>query len=189
MARGCAHAQHAFEKLGSPRPRRNRATGRFSASILPDLHPILIEYRLNDGPRVARLDAMESRFRSAAALFALIALTLSFAEGVWASTCMPSSEMTMASSMADPMQAGDDCMMNTSAPTDDPADQTPQHSTPSHCPVAPLSTAGTCVVAASLPGSSPLDLATFSEDAHLTLSLDQTRDLLLVSVLFHPPKT
>lgn len=122
--------------------------------------------------------------RAPFALLALTALALSFAEGVWASSCPPGMPMQTATSET----ASDGCMVAMSMggehsdteSTDNPADP--------HCPFAPLSTPGTCIIAASHPAPTPVSDLPSPEGQLLTPSLDQSRDLLLVSRLFHPPK-
>lgn len=129
---------------------------------------------------------MRSRFRVMAALFALLALTLSFAEGVSASTCMPGMDMGMDSSAEAAAASGRMDEMTT--PGRNSGDESPDRPAPPHCPFAPVSTPGSCVVAASLPATSSVDLAPSPEGALLVSPPEQTRDLLLVSTLFHPPR-
>lgn len=129
---------------------------------------------------------MRSRFRVLAALCALIALTLSFGEGVWASMCMPAMEMGEAP--AAEMSDASDRMMDMASQGVHTGGETPDGPEPPHCPFAPVSTAGTCVAAASLPAASPIELVPSLEGALLVVAPEQKRDLLLVSALFHPPR-
>lgn len=129
---------------------------------------------------------MASRTRALAALIALIALTFSFAESVWASSCMPAMEMS--GTPGDATDTPDGCMVGMPSYPDEPGDRAPDRPDVPHCPFAPLSTSGTCVVAASLPAPMPPALGAPPEGELLTPFLHQTRDLLLVAVLFHPPR-
>lgn len=122
--------------------------------------------------------------RFAAALLALLALTFSFAEGVWASSCVPGMAMGEMSTQSESAGCMPGAMAN-AAPDDGSLPEAPADS---HCPFAPLSTTGACVVAASLPAHSNLDLTPADAGVLLIQLREQTPDLLLGSVLFHPPK-
>ena len=124
------------------------------------------------------------KLRPIAAVLALVALTISFAEGVWASSCTPGMAMDGMPAQSDV----DGCMVGMAGhvnAADNPSSDPP---TEPHCPFAPLSTAGACVVAASLPATPPVELAPSPEGALLTVFREDTRDLLLASELFHPPR-
>lgn len=129
---------------------------------------------------------MNPRFRALAALIALIALTLSVAEGVWASTCRPGMELDTALEVEAPSAA--DCVMDMPTQSDESEGETPDRPMPPSCPFAAANPAGSCAVAASHPAASPLDLAPLPEGALLVLSADRTRNLLLVSAFFRPPR-
>lgn len=127
---------------------------------------------------------MKFQFRVLAALFALVAFSLSVAEGVWASTCMPN--MAMAAIAGAVPDAPVDCEM--SAPADEPSEPGSNLPAPLHCPLTPLGASGSCTMLASLPVGPSADLVPSPEGALLAVSPDQTRDLLLVTALFHPPR-
>jgi hypothetical protein len=127
---------------------------------------------------------MKLQFRVLAGLFALIAFSLSVVEGVWASTCMPT--MAIAAAAAGSAKAPADCDMDAaSTPSNDSAPVPPA---PLHCPLTPMGASGSCTTIASLPIGPAADLAPAPTGVLLTFSPDQTRDLLLVNALFHPPK-
>lgn len=123
------------------------------------------------------------KLRPIAAALTLIALTFSFAEGVWASTCMP--EMAMDGMSAESGFDGHAVGMNGyPGAADDPSE--PEQEPP--CPFAPVSIAGACIVAASLPATSPIEISPSFEGALLTDDREHARDLLLTTALFHPPR-
>lgn len=61
-----------------------------------------------------------------------------------------------------------------------------EHPAGPDCPLAIA--AGSCAAAATLPAPAPEALVPSPEGTLLTISPDYTRDLLLVSALFHPPR-
>jgi hypothetical protein len=123
---------------------------------------------------------MKLRFRRIAALLVLLTLSLSVAEGVWASTCMPGMEMTQSSAMA----------MGAVGHTDgvDASGDSRQHSEPlPHCPFAPVS--GSCIaLATSLPASAPESLAPSPEGAPAVVSFNDALPARPVFDFFHPPR-
>ena len=128
-----------------------------------------------------------NRIRVFAALFALIALSLAGVGGLWASTCAPDVDSGTASAAASLM---DGCggemasMMNVDRPEDTKSTQPegPQ------CPMAPVASSGACTTVATVP-SEAADFSVLSlENVIVPLSPDQTRDLLLSSAFFRPPR-
>jgi hypothetical protein len=128
---------------------------------------------------------MKLQLRSFAALLALIALSIFLVESVWASMCMPGMEAGAMVSMDGAASQADcpDAMVE--SPTDRSGDQH-DHPAGPDCPLTLA--AGSCAVAATLPAPAPEALVPSPEGALLTISPDYTRDLLLVSALFHPPR-
>jgi hypothetical protein len=133
---------------------------------------------------------MRSRFRLVAALLALFSLSLTVAEGVWASTCMPGMGMggepatatapaAHAAGMA--MQAPAGAESAHGLGTDSGSSQAPP------CPLAPAP--GACIaLATSLPAHAPESLAPSPEGAPAVVSSDDVRPVLLVFAFFRPPR-
>ena len=122
--------------------------------------------------------------RAPFAFLALTALAHSFAEGVWAASCPPGMPMQTATSET----AADGCMVAMGMDGEHADTESTENPADPHCPFAPLSTPGTCIVAASHPAPSPASDLPSPEGQLLSPSLEPSRDLLLVSSLFHPPK-
>lgn len=129
---------------------------------------------------------MKLRFRVLAALFALIALSISTVGGVWASTCALGMGTEMASMDAAAPDAG--CPAATVGSHADGSGTDPSRPDAPHCPFVPAGAAGSCALAASLPAGSFASLAPSPEGALLTVSPDNARDLLLASAFFRPPR-
>jgi hypothetical protein len=134
---------------------------------------------------------MRSRFRLVAALLALLSLSLTMAEGVWASTCMPGMGMgTTSATMggARAAQAGGMAMQTPSGAAEAHGSGRGSGSpeTP-HCPLAPAP--GSCVaLSISIPAQAPESLAPSPEGAPAVASPDDARHILLVSSFFRPPR-
>jgi hypothetical protein len=119
-------------------------------------------------------------FRPVAAWLILLSLSLTVAEGVWASTCMAG--MGMARNTAMTMGAAghpegvDDC-----GSPDQHSEQLP------HCPFAPAS--GSCIaLATSLPAHAPESFAPSPGGAPAIVSSNDARPVLLVFAFFRPPR-
>ncbi len=136
-----------------------------------------------------RLVGMKLRSRVLAALFALFALSLSWVQGVWASTCEPG--MGVESTLSVPAEAGGmemDCptrmgMSHSEAPTE----SQDQRDSP-HCPFGPMAASGGCAVAPLMPVHAPVSVAPSPEGALLAVSPGPMRDLLSVFAFFRPPR-
>lgn len=126
---------------------------------------------------------MTRRVRLPAGILTLAALLFSMAEAVVASTCAPMLEQGMGA-VADPEEPrAMDCM-----PTAEGELPGPDSEGPPHCPFGPMTLAQGCAAAASLPA--PAVFVAESPSAVLgPVSFDHTRhEILLATVLFHPPK-
>jgi hypothetical protein len=126
---------------------------------------------------------MRFRFRFLAALFALVALSAYFAEGVWASMCPP--ETLSAGAEAPMEQDTNGCPLGISDAPADPSEQS--RSDAPVCPLGPLGVGGSCV-AASLPATTAQIPPSLPEGSLLSPSPDSARDLLLALAVFHPPR-
>ncbi|HUG39933.1 MAG TPA: hypothetical protein VMM12_05595 [Longimicrobiales bacterium] len=120
------------------------------------------------------------RSRRIAAVFAVVALTLSLAETVWASTCAPMS--------ASPAVAAQEAGHSADCPAKghDEGSEHPGGEEP-HCPFAPVVTPG-CVAAASLPTSSSVPTPPAVEAEVTEPAAAAAADLLLGAALFRPPR-
>ena len=122
------------------------------------------------------------RSRRIAAVFALVALTLSVAESVWASTCAPMSASPVLAATASGSPHAADCPGgDTGAGAERPGGEEPP------CPFAPVVTPG-CVAAASLPASSAVPGPPALEAEDREPSAAAASDLLLGAALFRPPR-
>lgn len=136
------------------------------------------------------LSGMRPRFRLLAALLALLSLSLTMAEGVWASTCMPGMECDTARASLPvtgahapgiemPMQMGP--VRGSGGRRDSRSPETP------HCPVAP--TPGVCVaLAVSIPAHAPESFVPSPEGALAVASPPEARHILVISAFFRPPR-
>lgn len=128
------------------------------------------------------------RSRRVAAVLALVALTLSLAESVWASTCAPMSASSTVAAVANDTPNAAECAGGYHGRHGEDGERTqrPGGEEP-HCPFAPVVTPG-CVAAAALPTSSavPAPPAIEREVAHPAAVA--ASDLLLQAALFRPPR-
>lgn len=125
---------------------------------------------------------MRTRIRTLAGIVALVALTFSVAETVWASMCGPAMGMADSAMVLDQGSSTD----HHGVP-DAPGEREPG-GTESDCPFAPASLVQGCAASASLPAQvagapvpSPDAVASVFNDA-------MQQDLLLNTALFHPPR-
>jgi hypothetical protein len=123
---------------------------------------------------------MRSRFRTLAALLALLAFSAYFAEGVWTSLCLPGAETHV-------HMAIDAAHHGSHAPAQDSGDPDPSRSDAPSCPLGMTGMGSSCVVA-SLPASTSTIAQAAPEHAEIPLFLDSTHDRLLVASLFRPPR-
>jgi hypothetical protein len=132
---------------------------------------------------------MRSRFRFLAALFALLALTVTAVEGAWAAVCPVEMEMSAdratsveANASSEACMHGVAVMHRGTAPSQDAgAPDAPR------CPSMPAGTAGSCTGAAALPAEATLQPEPSTEGALLAISSENRRDLLLAAAFFRPP--
>lgn len=128
-----------------------------------------------------------SRFRLVAALLTLLTLSLTVVEGVWASTCVPGME-TGGAPAAATMHDGH---MDMGAPSgseraEDAGTETGSPTMP-RCPLAPAS--GSCVaLTVSLPAHVPDSFVPSPTGVLLLTAPVQSRDLLVASAFFRPPR-
>lgn len=113
---------------------------------------------------------MTRRRRLIAGTFALVAMTLSLGETVWAATCGPE-DMVMAASERTP-----------EAPADGGDDER-------SCPFGPAATVQGCAGAASLPAHVAEAPASSPENAVRIFTEEMGRDLLSADTPFHPPRS
>lgn len=118
--------------------------------------------------------------RTFGAILTLMALTLSLAETVWASTCAPMAMGTMEVAVEHATQPADDCPGPSRSGRDD-ADPG------SHCPFSPVVTQG-CAAAASMPTQAPLAQVPSLETSILELSPVQAIETLIGAAPFRPPR-
>ena len=141
---------------------------------------------------------MNRRFRTIGALLALLALSASFAEELWASTCMtdgamPAAEVAADAAMSDASAGGMSGMDGMVMPT--PAAVLPAQSSggaqlsapadPMRCPLTIV--IGACA-ATSLPSRCPALLTPMPVQPTLAVREELARELLLVFLLPHPPR-
>lgn len=124
---------------------------------------------------------MSRRARFIAGLITLVLMAFSLAEGVWAASCMSMRSMSEPSAaVSQEMPSGPHCMHGNHDRHD--RDDLPE------CPFGPPGSQG-CVLSASLPASSVMEIATSPEGTVVGVASDAEPDLLLGSTLFHPPKS
>ena len=118
--------------------------------------------------------------RTLGAVLTLVALTLSLAETVWASTCSPMAMGPVAAAVEHASQPGPDCPGQIHGEQDngDPA---------SHCPFSPVVGHG-CAAAASLPTQPSFPPAPSLEVTLLEPPSAQAIDTLIGAALFRPPR-
>lgn len=126
---------------------------------------------------------MRRRTRLIAGFFALVAMTFSFAETAWASTCAPVMDMGASSSAAAEHVPAQDCMhgaLHSGEGETGGQDEAP-------CPFTPAA-GQTCTGAATLPTHVMAAVAPSVEGASLLLIEATRHDLLLRNALFRPPR-
>jgi hypothetical protein len=128
---------------------------------------------------------MSRRLRFLAALLALFAFSAYFAEGVWASLCLPGSE-THTSMVVGASDHGAHAGMN-HAPGESSDDPGSPRSDAPPCPLG-IAGAGSSCVAVSLPAAVTTVAQVAPGYAGAPLFLDSTHDLLVVASHFRPPR-
>lgn len=127
---------------------------------------------------------MRSSLRHLAALSALLAFSLFWVEGVWASMCQPEMEMAM------PAAVGADVAADTTLCSADvkmpPGDSDDDRSDETHCPLTAVG--ASCAGALPFPAESAAPLVPSPEGAPPASSPDHAKELLLAVALFHPPR-
>lgn len=121
---------------------------------------------------------MRPAHRNFVGLLALVAMTLSLTEGIWASTCAPADEMAGMDMGTEsmPMDHGGD------APADVPGDD-------SDCPLMPLGFAPSCAISASLPSGAPrvpFSALTAGPTPHHTVARHESAE---PSLTYRPPRS
>lgn len=117
-----------------------------------------------------------------AGMFAFVAMTFSFAETAWASTCAPMEVGLVSSATAEQVPAHD-CMLG--ALHEGEGESSDEDERP--CPFSPVG-AQMCAGVASLPAHAAHGLAPSPECASAVDSELEQHDLLLKEALFHPPR-
>lgn len=126
---------------------------------------------------------MRSGLRHLAALCALLAFSLFWVEGVWASMCPPEMEMDAPAVGADVAADTTLCPAGMEMPAGDSEEN---RSNGPHCP---LTAAGaSCAGGLPLPAESAAALILSPSGPPLAGSPDHAKDLLLAVALFHPPR-
>lgn len=124
---------------------------------------------------------MTRRTRLIAGIFAFLALTFSFGESVWASTCAPAVDMgsdaTAASSEAP--------AMSDSMPDQDSQRQSEDERP---CPFGSPAAVQACTGVVSLPAQVAVFFAPSFEGAPSVFTLETQSDLLMENALFRPPR-
>lgn len=131
-----------------------------------------------------RLNRMKVRLRSVAALLALLAFSLFWVEGVWASMCSPAMEAGGPAPVA--VEAGR-ALDASAMDMPQPADSNGSRSDAPHCPLA-VAGAASCAASAPLAARVATPEVPSLEGASLPGSPDHAKDLLLAVALFHPPR-
>lgn len=119
---------------------------------------------------------MNRRLRLLGALVALLAFSAYFAEGVWASVCMPGMDDAAAAHATD-AHAG----MNHGAPS--PSDDAPAPD----CPLGMTGMGSSCV-AVSLPSAVEVPAPAVESSTAALTSADDVHDSLLTASHFRPPR-
>lgn len=127
---------------------------------------------------------MNRRTRSVAGLCALLALSFSLAESVWASTCaMPAAE-----GMADIQQTASEFPTGAQCDTHRSADSERRGPDDEPCPFGSPLGAQSCAGVVSLPTAGAVLPALASEAVDGLFTLDVRPSLLLEASLFRPPR-
>ena len=123
---------------------------------------------------------MNRRFRTLAALVALLAFALSGAESLWASVC--------SAEMQKPAEAAADAGCRTGmAPSDAHKGSGGRDASAPDCPFVGLGASG-CIAPVGFPAATVPSLAAYPGDALPVRLADHARLLLLATGLFHPPR-
>lgn len=128
---------------------------------------------------------MTRRKRLIAGTFALVAMTLSLGETVWAATCGPEDMVMAASEGAPEAPAEPDCMPSMACDGHQPDGGDDERS----CPFGPAATLQGCAGAASLPAHVAEASASSPENAVRIFTEEMGRDLLSADTPFHPPRS
>ena len=125
---------------------------------------------------------MRRRTRWIAGLFAFVAMTLSVAETVWASTCAPMADMR------EPAASAQNAPTEHSGMPGMPGEPGTEGGEEAECPFSPATTAQGCSGAASLPAQAIGALAPAPERIAGVRTATTRQDPLLETALFHPPR-
>jgi hypothetical protein len=128
---------------------------------------------------------MRGRLRFLAALLALFAFSAYFAEGVWASLCLPGAE-SHAMIADNPAEHGSSAGSH-HAPAQTSGESESAGSDAPPCPLG-MTGAGSSCVAVSLPAVVDTMAPALPAHSVVHLLLDSTHDLLLVASHFRPPR-
>jgi hypothetical protein len=125
------------------------------------------------------------RTRRAAALVALLSLTFSFSEGVWASTCLPGMRMDDSEMMSGTV--GPESVATT--PAGMAEERTPRgKDTHRSCPFTSALAAQACAGVSSMPARSTESATPVTEGPDIGSAVAAPRGLLLDVALFRPPR-
>lgn len=132
--------------------------------------------------RMLTFKPMRRRTRWIAGLFALLAMTFSLAETVWASMCAPMMDMQVSAAAAEAAPSEHEGMPGM------PDQPGPASGDGTDCPFSPATTAQNCSAAASLPAHTIGGPASTLERVVGLKGATARQDLLLETALFHPPR-
>lgn len=124
---------------------------------------------------------MRRRTRWIAGLFALVAMTFSLGETVWASTCAPMMDMQASAVSAQDAPSEHDGMPGM-------PDQPGTERGDGDCPFSPATATQNCSAAASLPAQGIVAPAPTPACVAGLRAATARQDLLLETALFHPPR-
>lgn len=132
---------------------------------------------------------MNRRTRFVAGILAFLALTFSFAESVWASTCIPGMQMdTSATMVAGETPEAMDCMSDCMSDQRQEREGDDRSEGERNCPFGSPIAAQACAGIVLLPTRTSDLLAPSFEGAGSVFTLEAYHDLLLDSMLFRPPR-
>lgn len=131
---------------------------------------------------------MHRRLRTTAGLLALLSLTLSVAESVWASTCAPGMPMESPAAVVPSSDDHAPGCLHVGTAHDDMDEGRHASDDGRPCPFGSPAAAQACTGVASLPAR-PMNLfASWSQGAPGVFSLETQNELLLDGAQFHPPR-
>ena len=126
------------------------------------------------------------RARSVSGLIALFALFFSFAEGVWAASCVPGMEMDSAGESTADMMVMVGGESTPAPPGDDPSRR---DTGDPDCPFGPIASTQSCTVSASMPATIVAFDPAQASASFVATAFPTFPNGLRTSSIFHPPKS